>query len=98
MAHHVMSNGQGEADRFHAMLEIIQFSTDDALTLVAFFKLKARVQKSILDYLQTRPSHLKIALHGQNFYLVHAWPARVSMTKFGTARRSMPRIPNHGIR
>ena len=33
MAHYVMSDNHGEADRFHAMLEKIQFSADDAMDL-----------------------------------------------------------------
>lgn len=134
MAHYVMSDIHGEADRFHAMLEKIRFSSDDTLyilgdvidrgvdginllleimempnvvmllgnheymmlqylshdatdivirrwnrngnapTLAAYLKLKAKTQQRILDYLNTRPSHLEVDVNGRRFYLVHAWP------------------------
>lgn len=34
MAHYVMSDIHGEADRFHAMLEKIQFTADDTLYIL----------------------------------------------------------------
>ena len=34
MAHYVMSDIHGEADRFHAMLEKIHFSADDTLYIL----------------------------------------------------------------
>lgn len=34
MAHYVMGDIHGEADRFHAMLKKIQFSEDDTLILL----------------------------------------------------------------
>ena len=34
MAHYVMGDIHGEADRFHAMLKKIQFSEDDILILL----------------------------------------------------------------
>lgn len=34
MAHYVMSDIHGEADRFHAMLEKIHFSDDDTLYIL----------------------------------------------------------------
>ena len=134
MAHYVMSDIHGEADRFHAMLEKIRFSSDDTLyilgdvidrgvdginllleimempnvvmllgnheymmlqylspdatdivirrwnrngnapTLAAYLKLKAKTQQRILDYLNTRPSHLEVDVNGRRFYLVHTWP------------------------
>lgn len=129
-----MSNIHRKADRFHAMLEKIQFKADDALyilgdvidrgpegisllleimempnavmplvnheyrmlqymssdatstdirrwnkngfapTLAGYLRLNAKEQQSILQYLQTMPSHLEVTANGQNFYLVHAWP------------------------
>ena len=134
MAHYVMSDIHGEADRFHAMLEKIQFKADDTLyilgdvidrgpegisllleiidmsnvvmllgnheymmlddlvpepdsiairrwnkngnapTLAAYLRQKAGVQRSIREYLSSRPSHLEVYVNGQRFYLVHAWP------------------------
>ena len=134
MAHYVMSDIHGEADRFHAMLEKIQFSDSDTLyirgdvidrgpdgisllleimkmpnvvlllgnheymmlkylganptstdirrwnrngnapTLVAYLKLKARVQQEILYYLRTRETCITIEVGGKKFYLVHGFP------------------------
>lgn len=34
MAHYLMSDIHGEADRFHAMLEMIGFSEDDVLIII----------------------------------------------------------------
>ena len=34
MAHYVMSDLHGEADRFHAMLKKIRFSEDDTMVLL----------------------------------------------------------------
>ena len=134
MAHYVMSDIHGEADRFHAMLKKINFSETDTLiilgdiidrgpdgiallleimemsnvivllgnhehmmlqylspdatgveirrwnkngntpTLMAYLKLKAKVQRKILDFLRTRPTHMELEVNGKHFYLVHAWP------------------------
>jgi len=122
MAHYVMSDIHGEADRFHAMLKKINFSESDTLiilgdiidrgshgialllgnhehmmlqylspdatgveirrwnkngntpTLMAYLKLKAKVQRKILDFLRTRPTHMELEVNGKPFYLVHAWP------------------------
>lgn len=134
MAHYVMSDIHGEADRFHAMLEKIRFAADDTLyilgdvidrgadginllleimempnavmllgnheymmlqylspdatdteirrwnrngnapTLADYLKLKKKTQQSILHYLQTRPTHLEVAVNGRKFYLVHGFP------------------------
>ena len=135
MAHYVVADIHGEADRFHAMLEKIQFSDEDTLyiigdvidrgpdgikllqeimhtpnmvmllgnheymmlqylspgatgvdirrwnkngnapTLAAYLQLSAEEQKEILYFLRTRPVHLEVTVNGQDFYLVHAWPA-----------------------
>lgn len=135
MAHYVVSDIHGEADRFYALLEKIQFSDSDVLyilgdvvdrgpdgiallqrimvtpnmvmilgnhehmmlnylvpdpdpvairrwnkngnrpTLDAFLKLKASEQRSILEYLQSLPTHLVIEINGRRFYLVHGFPA-----------------------
>lgn len=135
MAHYVVADIHGEADRFHAMLKKIQFSDEDMLyilgdvidrgpdgisllqeimhtpnmvmllgnheymmlqylspgatgvdirrwnkngnapTLAAYLQLKAKEQHEILDFLRTRPTHMEVEVNGQNFYLVHAWPA-----------------------
>ena len=134
MAHYVMSDIHGEANRFHAMLKKINFSKLDTLiilgdiidrgpdgiallleimempnvivllgnhehmmlqylspdatsieirrwnkngntpTLMAYLRLKAKVQQKILDYLHTRPIHMELEVSGKRFYLVHAWP------------------------
>ena len=135
MAHYVVADIHGEADRFHAMLEKSQFSDEDMLyilgdvidrgpdgiellqeimhtpnmvmllgnhehmmlqylspgatgvdirrwnkngnapTLAAYLQLSAEAQQEILYFLRTRPTHLEVTVNGQNFYLVHAWPA-----------------------
>ena len=46
----------------------------NAPTLAAYLRLKAKTQQRILDYLNTRPSHLEMDVNGRSFYLVHAWP------------------------
>jgi len=134
MAHYVMSDIHGEADRFHAMLDKIQFSPDDTLyilgdvidrgpdgirmlqeimempnavmilgnhehmmmqymdpdaddvvirrwnrngngpTKAAYLRLKAKEQQKILKFLSNLPTHLKVEVNGQKFYLVHAFP------------------------
>ena len=134
MAHHVMGDIHGEADRFHAMLEKIQFSEDDTLillgdvidrgpdgiallleimempnvtmllgnheymmlqylspdatsteirrwnrngnapTLAAYLKQKAKVQRRIITYLRSLPTHLDLEVDGKRFYLVHGFP------------------------
>lgn len=134
MAHYVVSDIHGEADRFYAMLDKIQFSDEDTLyilgdvvdrgpdgvallqkimttpnvvmilgnhecmmldylvsdpdpvairrwnkngnrpTLDTFLKLKARDQRSILEYLRSLPTHLEIEINGKWFYLVHGFP------------------------
>ena len=134
MAHYVMSDIHGEADRFHAMLKKINFSEKDTLiilgdiidrgpdgiallleimdmpnvivllgnhehmmlqylspdatgveirrwnkngntpTLMEYLRLKAKVQRKILDFLRTRPTHMELEIEGKRFYLVHAWP------------------------
>lgn len=135
MAHYVLADIHGEADRFHAMLEKICFCADDTMyilgdvvdrgpdgikllqeimqtpnlemllgnheymmlqyfspdasseeirrwnrngnapTKAAYLKLKAREQRAILEYLQTLPTHLELTINGQDFYLVHGFPA-----------------------
>ena len=135
MAHYVVADIHGEADRFHAMLEKICFCADDTMyilgdvvdrgldgikllqeimqtpnmemllgnheymmlqyfspdasseeirrwnrngnapTKAAYLKLKAREQRAILEYLQTLPTHLELTINGQDFYLVHGFPA-----------------------
>ena len=134
MAHYVMSDIHGEADRFHAMLKKIQFSEADTLYILGdvvdrgpdgvkllreimstpnmvmvlgnheymmmqyyspevteveirrwnknrnaatkegYLKLKAVEQQELMEFLQTRPSHLEVTVNGQNFYLVHGFP------------------------
>ena len=135
MAHYVVADIHGEADRFHAMLEKIRFCADDTMyilgdvvdrgpdgikllqeimqtpnmvmllgnheymmlqyfspdasseeirrwnrngnapTKAAYLKLKARKQRAILEYLRTLPTHLELTINGQDFYLVHGFPA-----------------------
>ena len=134
MAHYVMGDIHGEADRFHTMLEKIHFSKDDVLillgdvidrgpdgiallleimempnvimllgnheymmlqclgpeatgmeirrwnkngnapTLAAYLKQKTKVQKRILAYLRSLPTHLDIEVEGNRFYMVHGFP------------------------
>ena len=134
MAHYVMGDIHGEADRFHAMLEKIQLSNDDVLillgdvidrgpdgiallleimempnvimllgnheymmlqylssdatsmeirrwnrngnapTLAAYLKQKAKVQRRIIAYLQSLPTHMDLEVEGKRFYLVHGFP------------------------
>lgn len=134
MAHYVLSDIHGEADRFHMILEKIRFSAEDTLyiigdvvdrgpngiallreimdtpnmvmilgnheymmlqylspnateadirrwnrngnapTLAAYGKLEGIQQQEILDFLRTRPTHLKVGVNGQDFYLVHGFP------------------------
>ncbi len=134
MGHYVMSDIHGEADRFHAMLEKIQFSSDDTLyilgdvvdrgpdgidllkeimgmpnavmllgnheymmlqymspdagekdirrwnrngnapTWTAYLRLDHEEQQEIINFLQTRPTHLEVKIGGRKFYLVHGFP------------------------
>lgn len=134
MAHYVMGDIHGEADRFHAMLKKIQLSEDDTLillgdvidrgpdgiallleimempnvimvlgnheymmlqylspeatgveirrwnkngnapTLAAYLKQKEKVQKRILAYLQSLPTHVNMEVDGKRFYIVHGFP------------------------
>ncbi len=41
--------------------------------LDAYFKVKPKEQKKILDYLKSLPTHLEIEAGGQRFYLVHGF-------------------------
>ena len=135
MASYVVAEIHGEADRFYAMLEKIQFSDIDMMYILgdvidrgpdgikllqdimnrpnmvmllgnheymmlqyfsqdatseqirrwnrngntptkqAFLKLKAKEQKAILDFLRMLPTHVEVTINGQNFYLVHGFPA-----------------------
>lgn len=46
----------------------------NAPTLAAFQKLSSRDQERILDFLKTRPSHLRLEINGKSFYLIHGFP------------------------
>lgn len=43
-------------------------------TLDAYFKLEAKEQQGILDYLKSLPTHLEIEAGSKRFYLVHGFP------------------------
>ena len=134
MAHYVMGDIHGEADRFHAMLKKIHLSNDDVLillgdvvdrgpdgiallleimempnvimllgnheymmlqylspdatsteirrwnrngnapTLAAYRKQKVKVQRRIIAYLRSLPTHLDMEIDEKRFYIVHGFP------------------------
>lgn len=46
----------------------------NAPTLGAYLKLKAKVQRRVISYLQGLPTHLELDVDGNLFYLVHGFP------------------------
>lgn len=134
MAHYVLSDIHGEADRFHRMLETIRFGDEDTLYIIGdvvdrgpsgiallmeikdrpnmvmllgnhehmmmryfspdvteleirrwnrnrnqptkdgFHQLLPQQQRTLLDWINTLPTHMELTLGDRRFYLVHGFP------------------------
>ena len=57
------------------LAEILRWNRNgNTPTLAAFRSLEAKEQEKILTFLQTMQTHLRVALDGREFYLVHGFP------------------------
>ncbi len=64
MAHYVMSDIHGEADRFHAMLEKIHFSDDDTLYILGDVIDRGPDGISLLREIMASPEKMSMTKYG----------------------------------